>query len=176
MINDLSVRPHAQNKRADRIFYTLLIVALGFVFASYLAERYRGLISLGAAIAVVIALVIYNRYMSGEYSYEVVTGYSDVPLFIVRRTVGKKTTTLFNAELSAIAALDVIEAGASADIPKDSRKYNFCPTLGAPRRAKITVKTRYEQAAVLIEGSDEFFALLSQYASEARELFSDDEE
>lgn len=175
MINDLSVRPKAQNKLADRIFYTLLLVAFAFIFASSLAGRYRGVISLGAVISIVVALVIYNRYMSGQYSYEVIASYGDSPLFIVRRTVGKKTTTLFNAELRAIAALDVIAAGEKDDASRESRRYNFCPTLGAVRRAKITFKTRYEQTVVLIEGSDEFFSTLSQYAAEARELLTDEE-
>ena len=175
MINDLSVRPKAQNKRADRIFYTLLLVAFAFIFASSLAERYRGVISLGAVISIVVALVIYNRYMSGQYSYDVVASCVDTPLFIVRRTVGKKTTTLFNAELRTLAALDVIAEGERADVAGGSRKYNFCPTLDAVRRARITFKTRYEETAVLIEGSDEFFSTLSQYAAEARELLTDDE-
>ena len=175
MINDLSVRPKAQNKRADRIFYTLLLVAFAFVFASSMAERYRGVISLGAVISIVVALVIYNRYMSGQYSYEVMASSVDTPLFIVRRTVGKKATTLFNAELRTMVSVDVIAEGDGAGISRECRSYNFCPTLGAVRRARITFKTRYEKTVVLIEGSDEFFSTLSQYAAEARELFGDEE-
>lgn len=167
MINDISVRPKAQNKNADRVFYTLLIIALAFVFASYFIDKYKGLISLGALICVVAALVIYNRYMSGGYSYDIVTSY-EAPLFIVRKTVGKKTTTVYNVELSAISEVEVIEAGAECPLPKDFKRYNFRPTLGAVRRAKLTVNSRYEKAVLLIEGSDEFFDALRAYADEAR--------
>lgn len=183
MISELSVRPKAQNKTASRVFYSLLLVGVAFLVVSYTVERYRGLISLGTLISVVAALFIYNRYMSGEYSYEVMFNSSDVPLFVIRKTVGSRTSTLCNLELAAVIAVDVVERGAQVAPPaltaeemKAAKKYNFCPTLAAPRYGRITVNSRYEKAIVLIEGSDEFFDTLRAYAEEARALFMQDEQ
>ena len=176
MINELSIRPKPKNKLADRIFYTLLLVAIAIITVSYLVERYRGLISLLAVAIIVAALSLYSRFMSGEYCYDIMYDSSNTPLFVVRKFTGKRATTLCNIELSAIRSLDILENGKDTE-PRAAgvKRYNYFPTLGKARRARLTVKTRYESSVILIEGSDEFFALLSSYAKEAREAEAYDE-
>ncbi|MBQ8719415.1 MAG: hypothetical protein IJY65_00065 [Clostridia bacterium] len=177
MINELSIRPKPQSKLADRVFYSLLLVAFAIIAASYLAERGRGLISLAAVIVIVAALSVYSRFMAGEYSYDITYDSQDTPLFVVRKFSGKRATTLCNVELSAIRSVDILEDGKDTErTSKEARRYNYSPTLGKARRAKLTVKTRYESSVILIEGTDEFFALLSAYANEAREIALRDDE
>ncbi len=176
MIKELSIRPKPQNKLADRIFYTLLLVALGIIALTQIVEHYKGVISVFAVIAIVAALSVYSRFMSGEYCYDVMYDSSNTPLFVVRKFSGKRATTLCNVELSAIRSLDILENGKDIE-PRATgvKRYNYYPTLGKVRRARLTVKTRYESSVILIEGSDEFFALLSSYAKEAREAEAYDE-
>ena len=177
MISEISIRPKPQNKRADRLFYSLLLVAVAIISATYLLEKWRGVVSVFALVAIVAALWIYSRFMYGEYSYDVVYDSYGTPLFVVRKITGSRVSTLCNVELSAIREVEVLESGKDEKkLESGTKKYNYCPTLGAVKRARLAIKTRYESSVILIEGSDEFFALLSSYAKEAREMAMNEEE
>ena len=59
---------------------------------------------------------------------------------------------------------------------KGVRKYVYAPTMFPKENYRLTVKSRYESAEIIIEGTKEFADLLENYSKEARETVIDSEE
>ena len=88
MNRSFSARPKPSNNNAKIAFGVALgIAAVGFLFY-FLMERYRGIVGMAALFVLVTALLIYTKFISPSFAYDVIDDGSDVPLFVVRQIIG----------------------------------------------------------------------------------------
>lgn len=178
MNKSFSARPKPSNNNAKIAFgITLGIAAVGFLFY-FLMERYRGIVGTVALFVLVTALLIYTKFISPSFVYDVIADGSDVPLFIVRQIIGKRVTTLCRIELSEIVSVkhETRAERRAHKTPRDYKKYVYAPTMSPAEDYRLTVINRYERAEIVIEISDELAELLREMVKEAREAASADEE
>lgn len=155
------------------------LVLAGVALVAYLiSPLYKGIIGIFVVAFITAATFLYTKYVAAEYNYDIMIA-SGTPLFIVRQTTGKKTTTLCRIELSSIVKVEREDTAGRREhkTPSGYLKYNYCPTLMPKITYLITSASRYEKAEIRIEASEEFAALLRSYAEEARSLaaLEDDE-
>ena len=175
MISEFTLRPKATNKRAQYLIAACLFGAAAF-FVVYLAvEHYKGLVGLGTLAFITAAVFIYTKYVAREYYYDILIA-NDTPLFVVRQLTGKRYSTLCRIELRSIMKVERMSATERREhkTPEGFVKYNYMPTLGPETVYLITSISRYEKAEICIEANDEFAALLTSYATEARESYVED--
>ena len=177
MITNLSVRPTPTNNKAKYLTIALLIGALATGILYAVMVNYKGVVGLVCLALLTAAIFIYTKYLAPVYNYDVVAEGGSY-LFVVRQTTGKRTTTLCRIDLASIIRIDrETEADRKAHkTPTGFISYVYCPTLGPDVTYLITSQTRYERAEIRIEASDEFAALLTEYAREAKSLMPDEDE
>lgn len=175
MISEFTLRPKAQNKRAPYLIAATLFGAAAFFILYLVMEHYRGIVGLVSLAFITAAVFIYTKYVAAEYCYDIMVA-NDTPLFVVRQLTGKKSVTLSRIELRTITAVTKLTSRERREhkTPSGYMKYNYTPTIGAEVVYMLTVVSRYERAEIVIEASDEFAALLTSYATEAREMYSED--
>ena len=168
---EFTYRPPLKRKAAAVWFSVLLFAGAAGATASVLSPKFKGLISLAAIIAIVGAIVVFVRYMSGAYAYAVIYADDFTPILVVTKITGKRVSTLGNFSLSAILQINKItqEQKRNEKGEVGVRKYNLCPNLSPETLYKLTVRGREESADVYLEGSDEFFLRLREYSAKARE-------
>ena len=106
MIQEFSVHPKPQNNNAKIAFLiTFLASAVSFV-TYFLMDRYRGFVGLLAVMLLVTALLIYTKYISVEFYYDIAVDDESLPMFIVRQTIGKRQTTLCRLDLADILKVE----------------------------------------------------------------------
>jgi len=172
MNRSFSARPKPSNNNARIAFgITLGIAAVGFLFY-YLMERYRGIVGTAALFVLVTALLIYTKFISPSFAYDVLADGSEAPLFVVRQIIGKRITTLCRVELSDVISIkhETRAERRAHKTPKDYKKYVYSPTMSPAESYRITVVNRYEKAEIIIEISDELAELFRELVKEAREL------
>ena len=176
MIREFSAKAKPSNRKAHMLFATLASASLAVILISMLIHSYRGVVSLVGAALFVGAIVIYSRYVSAIYYYDVTHDSEGTALFVVRQLVGKRETTLCR-----IALYEIVKIG--EETPKQSRehktpygfrKYSYLPTILPKVAYRITSMSRYEKSEIMIEASPEFIDLLRSYAAEARENYSEE--
>ncbi len=157
MINEFSVKPKPKTKLARNVFSALLASA-ALVFAlSFVVDRYSSVIGMAAMIFLVAALTVYNKYISCEYIYDITSGRDGEALFVVRKLVGKRETTLCRVELNALIAAERLERGKEKKAPPepDVARYSYCPTMLPDTAYLLKFRSSYEKADVIVEISDE---------------------
>lgn len=178
MINEFSVTPKPQNNKAKSYLLALLLLGTLILLVSASLEAYRGLIAVFSLVPFTLAILIYTKYILAKYVYDVFTDTDGVPLFTVRQITGKRSVTLCRVELASIIK-------AETETKKDSQKakressvplYSYCPTLFPEKRIRLTLVGYNAKSEVLIEGNDDFCALINSYAKEARKIRADGEE
>ena len=179
MISEFSVRPKPRNNNAKIAFLiAILISAAGFV-TYFFMERFRGFVGMFSLMVLVTAILFYTKYISPEFFYDITFDYENTPIFVVRRRVGKRDTTLCRIDIADIVSVDY-ETRAERrahKTPSGMLKYVYAPTMLPPDVYRITVRGRYEKCEIIIEASEEFAKLLRDYSAEARSLrLSEDEE
>lgn len=179
MVNDFSVHAKPSNNNAKIAFFVFLgLTAISTVV--YLAiEQYKGLVGVVALIFVTLVVFVYNKYLSAQYYYDI-TSDSIGNVFVVRQIIGKRQTTLCRINLSSIIKIEKEgkKERKAHKTPMQYKKYVYTPTLFPKIAYRITSVSRYEKAEIIIEVSDEFASLLSEYAKEARavEMLEDEED
>jgi hypothetical protein len=135
-------------------------------------DRYKGIVGTVGLFILVTAILIYTKYISPSFSYDVCPDTDDVPVFIVRQIIGKRITTLCRIELADIASVEreTRDEAKKHKTPKEYRKYVYAPTLFPPEIYRLTVNSRYEKAEIIIEISDELCELLTSLIEEAKTL------
>ena len=177
-IYEFTFRPIAKKGKASVVFFGALAIAAVLVIASVISPLYKGLISLAAVALMCSSLYIFQRYLSGEYAYVVAYGSEEEPIFIVTKTVGKRVSTLGNFYLADIISVDK-EGKGERGAHKTAAgviKYNYNPSLMPDTTYRLTLKSRWISAEIVLEGSDEFASRLREYASIARAHISNEEE
>ena len=175
MIEEFSVHPKPQNKNAKLLFLAVfLLSAVGFV-TYFFMNQYRGIAGFIALMLLVTALLIYTKYISVEFYYDITKDSEGTPIFVVRQLIGKRQTTLCRISLWDILKIEK-ETASERRAHKTERnivKYVYAPTLKPAVSYRITISNRYEKAEIIIEGTDEFIELLGKYSAEARLMRSE---
>ena len=167
MIKEFSARVRPAGNKGKLIFTALMLVAASVVLVSMLLERYRGVVGLVGLIAIVVATWIYTKYVAVEYGYDVTFDPQGVPVFVVRQLIGKRQSTFSCVYLHDIVSVEMeTREQRRAKKPQNGiRRYVYLPTILAPSSCRITVKSRYEHAEIVIEVTEEFASLLREYVS-----------
>ena len=177
MIREFSVRPKPSNNKARYAFVASMLISFLLLMASTLVSSYRGVVSLLGILALALALMIYTKYISPIWFYDITYDSDGTSVFVVRQQIGKRHTTLCRIDLGSIVGVKK-ESSAERREHKTAQgvvKYTYMPSLDPTESYRITTSSRYERAEILIESSDGFAELLSAYAAEAREMCEDDE-
>lgn len=177
MITEFSTRAKSSNNNA-RIAFFLLLGASVAVFAAYfISPLYKGIIGLVGIALITAAVLIYTKYVSCEYYYDVTHDSDGTPVFVVRQITGKRQSTLCRIAVSDIvtAKMESTAVRRAHRTPMGYRKYAYFPTLVPSETCRLTVSNRYEKAEILIEVNEEFKNLILSYAVEARATAIDEE-
>ncbi len=177
MIKDFSAHPKPQNNNAKKVMW--LFFALGAVAAvlSVILESYRGIVGLVALALISSGILMYTKYVSVAFYYDILAEDMDTPLFVVRQRVGKRDVTLCRVELADIVSVKrETAAERKAQVREQGTAYYvYAPTLKPPISYRMRVANSRERAELILEGTDEFFAKILELASEARALRTDEE-
>ncbi len=172
MISEISARAKSSNNKAKISFYILFLLAAALFASSFIIDRFSGIVGNVGLILLVAALLIYTKYMSPEYYYDITHDSDGAAVFVVRMRTGKRESTFCRIGLAEITK---IERESSKErrahkTPAGVRKHSYCPTMMPDFTYRIYTRSRYEKAEIIIEVSSEFAAFLTEYASEARAL------
>lgn len=173
MISEFSVSPKPQNNVAKLLMLTMFFLTAIIFVTSSIIEKYRGVVSSFGLITLTAALLIYTKYISVKYYYEIMIDDDDTPLFLVRQTVGKRTSTLCRVELATVIRVEREDkAKCSAHkIPKGTYLYRYLPTMAPSYVIRLYISGYSAKSEILIEGNEDFSNLLSDYAKIARERY-----
>ena len=178
MINESTVRPKPQNNNSKIAFlvtmFFFLLCTAGYVFA----DKYKGVIGLVAICFLTTSILFYTKYIAPVFYYDIMMDSNGVPLFVVRQIVGKRQVTLARIEIADIrdARIETREERKKYKTPGGVLKYNYGPTLNPPMACRVFMKSRHENAELLIEVSEEYKEMLISYAKIAKEMRIEDEE
>lgn len=158
------------------LFATLTSAAMAVILTSMLISVYRGIVSLVGVGLFTAAIVIYTRYVSAVYYYDITFDYEGQPIFVVRQLSGKRESTLCRIALYEIVKIEEETPKQSREhkTPYGFRKYSYLPTILPNVAYRITSVSRYEKSEIMIEASGEFINLLRSYAAEARENYTEE--
>lgn len=172
MIREFSASPKPSNKKAEIWAYSSFILALAIFFVSTQIPIYRGIVSTVASVLLIAGILLYTKYISTVYYYDIMLDSEGTPLFVVRAKAGKRETTLCRIGLAEIMKVEREDRTArrAHKTPKTHMKYVYLPTLDPDVSYRITTASRYERAEIVIEASEEFASLLLNYSLEAREM------
>lgn len=178
MIREFSAKSKPSNNKARALFIICMSGSFAFVLASTFLSLYKGIISLVGVGLFAVALVLYAKYISPIYFYDVTFDSENTPIFVVRQQTGKKISTLCRINLADIVRIEkqTSKERRAHKTPMGVVKYSYLPTLDPAVAYRITLRSRYEKAEILIESSEEFAELLMSYSRQAREERTDDDE
>ena len=175
MISPIIIKPEQQNNKAKHIFFACLGSAIISIALYTMLPQYNGIVGIVALGFITAAIYLYNRYLCAAYYYEVTMDSSGSPIFVISQTVGKRQTTLCRVDLSSIILVKAmsIEERKSYKPASDVARYFYSPTLSPERVYLLEVRSPYEKADVFVELTDEQAAIISAYAKEARENYTE---
>ena len=178
MIKDFSVHPKPQNNNSKKVMW--IFYALGAVAAvlSVMLESYRGVAGLVALAFISSGILMFTKYVSVAFYYDIIAEGVDTPMFIVRQRVGKRDVTLCRVDLADIVSVkrETAKERKAHVREQGTAYYVYAPTLNPPVSFRMRVNNAREHAELILEGSDEFFEMITALAAEARALRRDDED
>ena len=177
MIGEFSARAKSSNNNARVAFFVLLAASTLTFVAYFISPSYKGIIGLFGIVLITAAVLIFTKYVSCEYYYDVTRDSDGTPVFVVRQIIGKRQSTLCRIALSDIVGVKM-ESRAERrahKTPVGYRKYVYFPTLIPTGSCRLTVSNRCEKAEILVEVNEEFKNLLLAYSVEARANITDEE-
>ncbi len=178
MINESTVRPKPQNNYAKIAFLITMLLFLLCTAGYFFAEKYKGVIGLVAICFLTSAILFYTKYLAPVFFYDIMISSDGTPLFVVRQRTGKREVTLARIEIANIndVKLESREERKKHKTAGGVLKYNYGPTLNPPTSCRIFLKSRYENAEIVVEVSEEYKDMLLSYSKIAKEMRLDDEE
>ncbi|MBO5945993.1 MAG: hypothetical protein J6Q69_05240 [Clostridia bacterium] len=172
MIKEFSAQPKAQNNKAKIVMaVSFLVAAVAFV-TMVMATKYRGVIGLVSVGAIITGILMYTKYISVKFFYDVLVEGYDEPMLVVRQLVGKRNVTLARIYLADVCDIKHESAAERRAHKRDRRVrlYVFGPTLSPSESYRVYTKSHLETSELVLEGSSEFFEMLRGYVAEAKEL------
>ena len=178
MINNFSVHPKPQNNNAKIACLIMTVISvLGFILY-FMMDSYKGFAGVFALFCLATAILIYTKFISPEFYYDIISEEGIEPLFVVKQVIGKRTSTLCRIALADIVSVAYEDKKARREhkTERDTKKYVYAPTLFPKYTYRITLRSRYEKAEIIIECSEEFSAMLLDCSAEAKEMRANDED
>ena len=180
MITNFSAQPKPQNNNAKILMWLFFGLSAVAAVVYVLISTYRGVVGAVAVASVTTAILMYTKYVSVKFFYDVISEDGEDPLFVVRQKVGRRDVTLCRVELADIISIDK-ETAAERKAHKRAKTtplYVYAPTIAPEVSYRMKVRNSYEHSEIILEGSDEFFSTVMKYADEARTMrhASEDEE
>ena len=182
MTGDFSVQPKQSNNNAKIVMWIFFGISAALFATSALFKQmgwgYAGVISTAGLISIVTAILMYTKYLSVKFYYDVLVTGVDEPLFVVRQLVGKREMTLARVALADIVDIkrETSEERRAHKRDKMTALYIYAPTLSPAVSYRMLVRSYSERSEIILEGSDEFFAKLTELSREARIMRNDEEE
>ncbi len=170
MISEITSKIKSANNNA-RIAFGILLSAAAATFAVYfIIDRYKGLVGLAGIILITAAVLIYTKYVSAEYYYDVTHDSQGYAIFVVRQITGKRQSTLCRIGLSEIVKVEkeTRSERRAHKTPMGYRKYVYTPTLFPKDTYRLSTASRYERSEIIVEITDSWADMLREYAAEAR--------
>ena len=170
MINDISVKSKNTNNKAKVAFYVTFVLSVIIFAVSFFINRFSGVVGNVGLILIAVSILIYTKYVAPVYYYDIMRDSSGAAVFVVRAVTGKRQSTFCRIGLAEIVKIEREDRAArrAHKTPAGVRKYSYVPTLSPDVTHRIYTRSRYERAEIIIEASDEFAALLSEYSIAAR--------
>ena len=170
MIRDFSAQPKPQNSKAKTVMLVFFVVAAICLISSAIMQSYKGVVGMVGIGALTTAILMYTKYISVKFHYDVLADGLEEPLFVVRQTTGKREVTL-----ARVALADIVDVKRETAAERKAHKrdkttslYVYAPTLFPEVSYRMYVRTRYEVSEIILEGSDEFFSKIKEFSVEAR--------
>ncbi len=178
MINEITVHPKPQNNNAKIVSLAAMVLAVACVVLYSFMDKYRGIVGVVAIMFITTAVLIYTKYVSIDFYYDITVDPEGIPLFVVRQITGKRQTTLCCIEFWNVESVNYMSAKERREHKRDAnvRKYVYSPTLFPKETYMITVRTRYERCEITVECSDEFAEHLRAVTAEAKTMKAEDDE
>ena len=151
-----------------------LALAAVVIIISLAINTYRGVVAFVGVCLLVSAILVYTKYVSVRFYYDVMITEDGEPLFVVRQLTGRRIVTLCRVPLADITDIkkETREQRRAHVRSKNTPLFVYFPTLSPECSYRMSVGRGERASEVLIECSDEFSALLTDYCTEARELSS----
>ena len=178
-MHEFSVKAKPANRKAHTLSVACLIIAAILFASRFILEKYVGIVDLGTVGFITASVFLYTKYIAAVYYYETLITEDGEALFIVRKLVGKRSTTLCRISYAEILSIEkeTREEFKAHKTPRGTVKYLYTPTLYPDTLYRIQMRSAYERAEVVIECSDELAALIAKWSLEARSARSlEDEE
>ena len=177
MINEFSIHAKATNNKARTAFTVCFFASFAFLISANAFQKFVWVPQLIGMCLLVGAVVLYTRFLSSTYFYEIVKDTEGTPLFVVNQAIGRRITTLCRVALYEIVKIEGEgeEERKSHKTPLGVKKYNYVPTLLPKRTFRLYTSGRHERAEIVVEITDEAAAMLLEYSKEARELYQTSE-
>ena len=178
MITDFSAQPKPQNKKARNLMILFFVLAAIAFAITTIVGQYRGIIGMLCVGFLTSGTLMYTKYLSVRFYYDIIATGVDEPLFVVRQMTGKREVTLCRVTLADIERVERETAAERKAHKKDKTTalFIYCPTLSPNVSYRMYVKSGFEKSELILEGSDEFFSKVVEFAAEARELRALNEE
>ena len=156
-------------------FYILGAVA---AVLSVVLESYRGVVGLLALALISSGILMFTKYVSVAFYYDIIAEDVDTPMFVVRQRVGKRDVTLCRVDLADIVSVKKETAAERKAHTKErgTAYYVYAPTLNPPVSYRMRVANPRENAELILEGTDELFDKIIELAAEARAQRQDEED
>lgn len=172
MITDFSAQPKPQNNKAKIVMWVFFAIAAVAFVASTIIGQYKGVVGMVCVAAITTAILMYTKFVSVKFHYDVLAAGMEEPLFVVRQVTGKRETTV-----ARVALADIVDIRRESAAERRAHKrekttalFVYAPTFSPEYSYRMYIKTRYDSSEVILEGSDEFFDKIKEFAAEARTL------
>ena len=177
-MSDFSAQPKPQNKNSRIVMYVFFAIALVTAILSILLPVYRGVVGMVTLGCLTTAILMYTKYVSVKFYYDIMVTGVDEPLLVVRQAVGKRNVTLARVCLADIMSItrESREERRQHKREKGILLYNYGPTLSPSVTYRLEVRSPIERADIILEGTDEFFDKIREIAASARKMREDSEE
>ena len=177
MIGDFSAQPKQSNNNAKIVMWVFFGISAVLFGVSAGIPVYKGVVGAAGLISLVTAILMYTKYISVVFYYDVIVAGVDEPLFVVRQLTGKREITLARVALADI--VDIKRETATErrlhKRDKTTALYIYAPTLSPAVSYRMLVRSYTERSEIILEGSDEFFAKLIELSREAKKLRSEED-
>ncbi len=177
-MSDFSAQPKAQNKNSKIVMWVFFGIALITAIISTFLSAYRGVVGMVTLGCLATAILMYTKYVSVRFYYDVMVTGLEEPLLVVRQAVGKRNVTLARVCLADIISItrETREERRRYKKEKGTLLYNYGPTLSPSVTYRLQVRNHIERADIVLEGTDEFFEKIKEYSSLARAMRESEEE
>ena len=178
MIKDFSAHPKPQNNNSKKVMWAFFILGAVAAVLSVVLESYRGVVGLLALALISSGILMFTKYVSVAFYYDIIAEDVDTPMFIVRQRVGKRDVTLCRVDLADIVSVKKETAAERKAYVKErgTAYYVYAPTLNPPVSYRMRVANPREHAELILEGTDEFFDKIIELAAEARAQRQEEED